>query len=284
MRARHIGIAGLLGSLLLAGCERAVFGFVNRGLPPPEASVAYAPERGLSLDVYRPRAGAGSAPVLVFFYGGSWERGARAQYRFVGRRLAEQGVLVVVPDYRKAPQPSFPGFMHDAADAVRWAREHAAEWGGDTSRLFLGGHSAGAQIAALLGTDARYLDARGLRPAQLAGVIGLAGPYDFVVSGGLVDVFGPSAQWPRAQAVNFVDGDEPPFLLVHGERDRVVETIDSTQLAQRLRERGGSARLLLLPEGQHITPLAGIYDPARAPEVMPAVLEFLRPDDRTAAE
>lgn len=268
---------GLLTTLLLAGCQSTVFAFVNRGLQAADATVEYEPEQGLSLDVYRPRIDAGTAPVVVFFYGGSWQSGKREGYRFVGRRLAEHGVLVVIADYRKAPQPSFPGYMEDAAQAVRWARDHAREFGGDPERLFLAGHSAGAQIAALLGTDARYLRAYGIDAAKLSGVIGLSGPYDFVVSGDLLGVFGRDpAMWARAQALNFVGGDEPPFLLVHGTGDRVVESVDSTLLAQRLRAQQVPVRLVMLPDAGHLAPVAGLYEPSRAPQVLPAILDFLR--------
>lgn len=270
-------VLGLLVPLLVAGCQGAVFSFVNRGLSPPEGTVAFAPERGLSLDVYRPQGAAADAPVVVFFYGGSWQSGKREGYRFVGRKLAEHGALVVIPDYRKAPKPNFPGYMDDAAQAVRWARDHAREWGGDPDRLFVAGHSAGAQIAALLGTDARYLGAQGIETRTLSGVIGLSGPYDFSITGDLVGVFGRDpALWPRAQAVNFVDGDEPPFLLVHGTGDRVVESVDSEQLAQRLRAARVPVRLLMLPGAGHLATVAGLYEDKRAPEVLPAMLAFLR--------
>lgn len=276
MTLRRTAIATLL-ALLVGGCQSAVFSFVNRGVPQADATVVFAPEQALSLDVYRARGAQGAAPVVVFFYGGSWQSGKREGYRFVGSRLAGEGVLAVVPDYRKAPQPSFPGYMDDAARAVRWARDHAREFGGDPARVFIAGHSAGAQIAALLGTDARYLRAQGMAPGDIAGVIGLSGPYDFVVSGDLLGVFGRDpALWPRAQAVNFVDGDEPPFLLVHGTGDRVVESVDSEQLAARLRARDVPVRLLMLPGAGHLAPVAGLYDTARAPQVLPAVLAFLR--------
>ena len=214
-------------------------------------------------------------PVVVFFYGGSWKRGERAQYKFVGQRLAENGVVAVVADYRTYPRAMFPAFMDDAARAVRRVHDDAAGWGGDPERLFIAGHSAGAQIAALLATDARYLQAHGMSPHQLAGVIGLSGPYDFNVTGDLVDVFGPSSQWPLAQAVNFVDGDEPPFLLLHGTGDKVVEYVDSVELAEKLRANGVPATLQLLPDAGHITPLAGLYDPRRAPAVVDDILAFI---------
>ena len=262
--------------LLVTGCERAVLGFANRGVPPPEASIVFAPARGLALDVYRPTTAAkAGTPVVVFFYGGSWQRGSRSQYRFVGQRLAENGTLAIVADYRTFPQAGFPDFIDDAALAVKWTFANAKAWGGDPARVFVAGHSAGAQLAALLATDAGYLRKHGLAPKRLAGAIGLAGPYDFAVTGNLLNVFGPPAQWPRAQAVNFVDGDEPPFLLIHGSKDTVVETRDSVQMAGLLRATGGDPQLLLLPEGTHSTPMTGLYDPTRAPEVLPAILAFV---------
>ena len=266
----------LLVTLCTSGCERAIFGFANRGLPAPEATVVFAPELGLSLDIYRPQGSATRpAPVVLFFYGGGWQRGQREQYRFVGRRLAQQGVLAIVADYRTFPRAGFPAFVDDAALAVAWTRDHAGRYGGDPQRLFLAGHSAGAQIAALLGTDPRYLTRHGMRPDDLAGVIGLAGPYDFVINGQYTKVFGPPAQWPQAQTINFVDGDEPPFLLIHGDGDRVVESRDSVELDAKLRAAGGEARLLILPGGGHSAPLAGLYDPNRSPTVLPAIVAFL---------
>lgn len=276
-------LPALLLALWLSGCEATIFRFANRGLPPPSLTVPFAPDLGLSMDVYRPTSVlAKRAPVVVFFYGGSWKRGSRDQYKFVGQRLAENGVLTVVADYRTYPQAMFPAFMDDAARAVRRVRDDATGWGGDPNRLFIAGHSAGAQIAALLATDPRYLARQGMKPSALTGVIGLSGPYDFNVTGDLIEVFGPESQWPLAQAVNFVDGDEPPFLLIHGKSDRVVEYADSVELAERLRKHGVTATLDLLPDAGHITPLAGLYDPKRAPAVLKDMLAFIQ-DPRGAA-
>lgn len=274
MRVRVL--LSLLLALLASGCQRTALLWANRGLPAADASVLYARDVGLSLDVYKPSATDGvRAPVLVFFHGGGWNSGRREDYRFVGRRLAEAGILTLVADYRTWPRAGFPGFVEDGARAVAWARSHAAELGGDPSRLFVAGHSAGAQIAALLGTDARYLHAHGLLPHDLAGVIGLSGPYDFDVTGELVPIFGPPAQWPQAQALNFVDGDEPAFLLVHGAADQRVEARDSTLLAARLQATGGKVTLLMLEGAGHTAPLAALYDPRREPRVLEAIRRFI---------
>ena len=261
--------------LLITGCQSLVLGYANQGIRPADASVIYDAEHDLSLDIHTPTGTNAPSAVVVFFYGGSWKMGERAQYRFVGERLAKSGVLAIVADYRTYPRTTFPGFVEDAARAVAWSHAHAADYGGDPRRVFIAGHSAGTQIAALIGTDASYLAAHGMEPRQLAGVIGLSGPYDFVINGGYEQVFGPREQWPRAQAVNFVDGDEPPFLLIHGTADRVVEAKDSQELADKLRRNGGKAQLVLLDDAGHIAPLAALQDPARDPSVIQAIEAFL---------
>ena len=268
-------LAAALLALVATGCQSVGFGIANAGVSAPAASVVYDRQRNLSLDLYRPVAPAnGPMPVVVFFYGGSWRNGERGQYRFVGQRLAEAGALAIVADYRTFPRAVFPGFVEDAAAAVAWARAHAAEHGGDPQRLYIAGHSAGAQIAALVGVDARYLAPHGMTPRDLAGVIGLSGPYDFEIAG-YEDVFGPEAQWPQAQPIRFVDGDEPPFLLVHGTGDRVVEAKDSQEMADELRRVGVRAELLWLPDAGHIAPLAALHRPARDPALLEAIRAFL---------
>jgi acetyl esterase/lipase len=263
------------GALLTSGCLRAAFTVANHGQPPADATAAYAPGPRHGIDIYRPVGAGEAAPVVVFFYGGSWRTGAREDYRFVGRRLAAQGMLVLVADYRTYPAATFPGFVEDAASAVAWARNHATEWGGDPGCLFVAGHSAGAQIAALLATDKRYLAAHAMTPKMLAGAIALSAPLDFAITGDLVPVFGDPAQWTRAQPLNFVDGDEPPFLLIHSLRDKVVESEDSRLFAARLERMKVPVTLRLLPEGGHSTPLVGLYQPIQAPEVLPALNAFI---------
>lgn len=279
----RICLAALV-ALMLSACQSAFFAVVNRHSDRPAVSAVYDRDRALSLDLYRPTTAASDAPVVVFFYGGSWRRGSRAQYRFVGSRLAQLGIVAIVADYRTYPAAGFPDFVGDAARAVRWARDHAQAYGGDPHRLFVAGHSAGAQIAALLGTDARHLAAVGMTPRDLAGVIGLAGPYDFAIGPSLAPVFGPRTQWPDAMPLRFVDGDEPPFLLVHGDADRTVDVDESRRLDAALRRHGEASTLLILPGAHHFAPAAAFYNPARAPTVLPAVLDFVSSTGRAAIE
>jgi len=252
-RSLVAGIAAL-ACLCASGCSGIGFKVANLGVDPRAiASVAYDADHALALDVHRPRNAGGRAPVVVFFYGGSWRNGRREDYRFVGRTLARAGYVAVVPDYRKAPQVAFPAFMDDAARAVAWTRLHAAEYGGDPSRLYLMGHSSGAHMAALLGTDGRFLRAVGMQPRELAGVIGLSGPYDFlpIEDPAIRQVFGPEPEWPLSQPVGFVDGDEPPFLLLQGTADTLVRPRNAPSLAAKLRAAGEPVELRMLDGAGH---------------------------------
>jgi acetyl esterase/lipase len=215
-------------------------------------NVEFDAEHHLALDVYAPRAVA-DAPVVVFFYGGSWEDGKRRWYRYVGDALVSNGVVAIVPDYRKFPDVRFPAFMHDAARAVAWAREHAREFGGDPARLFVMGHSAGGQIAALLAADKRYLAAVGMRPRDLAGMIGVAGAYAFLP---FVDdearIFGDNESGRYdSQPINFIDGDEPPMLLLQGADDDEVPPHNAEIVAERAQAMDGTAVLKLYPGVGH---------------------------------
>src|ERR1700722_13558436 len=185
--------------------------------------IPYLPGPRHALDVYAPAQGNGSAdrPVVVFFYGGGWEDGDRSLYRFVGAELAAHGIVAIIPDYRIYPDSVFPAFMQDAAQAVAWAHDHAAQFGGDPHRLFLMGHSAGGHIATLLAYDGEYLQAAGVDPRGIRGVIGLAGPYDFLPlkTATLKAIFGPESEWPRSQPINYVAAAAPATLLLAGSSD-----------------------------------------------------------------
>ncbi|WP_375457463.1 alpha/beta hydrolase, partial [uncultured Methylobacterium sp.] len=86
------------------------------------------------LDVYAPVAAPENAPVLVFFYGGSWQDGSKEDYAFVGQAFAAQGFVTVLPDYRLYPEAPFPAFLEDGAAAVAWVRDNIAAYGGDPRR------------------------------------------------------------------------------------------------------------------------------------------------------
>lgn len=292
-RIRRTALASvlmLLGSALLSGCQAALFRSLNATSSSAAVSVQrdviYDPAQQLALDVYRPH-GARHAPVVVFFYGGSWKSGKRQWYRWAGEALARRGVVVMIPDYRQWPDVRLDGFMRDGAHAVAWAHAHAAEHGGDRQQLFLMGHSAGAHIAALLATDARWLASVGMQPRQLAGFMGLAGPYDLLplTDPDFIDMFGstPTAQ-ARSQPVHFIDGDEPPMLLMQGTADKVVWPRNAKSLAAALARNNEPAQVKLYPEIGHAAILLSLSRPFRSKaSTLEDSIRFIQQHSRTEA-
>lgn len=258
----------LLTLPLFCGDQALFFRAVNAGhADVTVATRVYTPQHPLMLDIYRPAKTAAPMPVTLFFYGGSWRSGSRQDYAFVGNALAGRGILTIVADYRKYPAVRFPGFEFDAARAARWTFDHVDEYGGDPQRVFLVGHSAGAQIATLLATDAHYLATEDLSPRDFAGVVAIAGPYDFLplTDPKLIEVFGPEKDWGASQPIRFVHVGEPPFLLLQGDSDRVVLPRNSTATDAALRAAGGEVRLIQYHGIGHFRILAALRYPALGP-------------------
>jgi acetyl esterase/lipase len=218
---------------------------------------AYGPDPRHALDVYWPRR-ATHAPVVIFYYGGRWQSGRKGLYRPLALSLTARGYVVVVPDYRLYPDVRFPSFLEDAAHAVRWTKDNIARFGGDPRSVFLMGHSARAYIAAMLATDPQWLGNTGIDNSRdIAGFIGLAGPYDFLPLQDpvLIDIFG-GADRAATQPITFANGKCPPALLLTGSRDRVVLPRNSLNLGNRLRSSGNIATAIVYPGFGHISILA----------------------------
>ncbi|MDQ6826611.1 MAG: alpha/beta hydrolase [Candidatus Eremiobacteraeota bacterium] len=128
------------------------------------------------LDVYAPPV-ARSLPVIVFFHGGGLQAGDRAQYRTLGRALALQGYVVVIPSYRLYPMVRVRSSVADAAGVVVWTAHHIARFGGSPEKIVLVGHSAGGYLSAILAFDPRYLTRLGASPDVIRGIFELSADY-----------------------------------------------------------------------------------------------------------
>jgi acetyl esterase/lipase len=224
--------------------------------------LAYGPGPRRRFDLYSPRGATGPLPVLLFFYGGSWASGRREDYEFAGRAFAALGFLAAIPDYRLVPEVRFPGFLEDAAEAVRGAARVAPGHSGDPRRIILVGHSAGAYIAAMLAVDPQWL---GPDRASVRGFVGLAGPYDFLPLDGPATraAFGSADDLPATQPVRFAGPGAPPALLLHGARDETVRPRNSERLADALGREGADARLKIYPGLGHAQILTALAWPLR---------------------
>lgn len=230
--------------------------------------VAYGALARQKLDVYTPEsvAPAGGWPVVVFFYGGSWNRGDRAQYRFVGEALASRGVLTLIADYRLYPQVRYPDFLLDCAQALAYGLREAEGLGGNPKRVFVMGHSAGAYNAAMLALDPRWLASTGHAPTELAGWVGLAGPYDFfpIVNPDAQPVFNHPNYPPGTQPMDYAHHSTLPAFLGAASNDELVNPQRNTiGLARRLQEVKVPVSLHMYQDVNHMTLVAAMSRPLR---------------------
>ena len=230
------------------------------------SAIAYGDDPRQKLDIYRPVTALPDAPVVVFFYGGSWNSGSRDDYGFVGEALASRGIVVVIADYRLYPQVRYPLFLQDGAQAVAWAYQHSAEYGGDPRKLYVMGHSSGAYNAAMLALDPQWLAGVGLSPSVFKGWIGLAGPYDFlpIENREVRPVFFFPDSPPDSQPINHVSQSAPPSLLIASVDDNLVNPKRNTGgLAKKLRAAGVPVEEFYFTKTSHATLVASMSRPLR---------------------
>jgi len=253
-------VAVLAFALLLSGCTSTQFLIANA---PTEfdridrhADLAYGESRRQHLDVYAPRQ-AVNRPVVIFWYGGSWVKGNKSEYRFVGTTLAEHGFVAVLPDYRLYPQVTFPAFDEDGARAVAWVEQHIQELGGDPHHIVLMGHSAGGHTAAFLAFNHGFLEKNGADPRDIVGLVGLSGTYVLVPETPVEQATFPSpyteADW---QPIRFVDAHSPPTLLLHGTDDKEVLPREAIELQDAMLREHLRVELHLYPRRGHADTVA----------------------------
>ena len=216
-----------------------------RSVPTQRQRLAYGTHGRQQLDWYR-HPDSRPRPTVVFFYGGNWRSGRRQDYRFVADTLMTLGCNVVVPDYRLYPEVRFDEIQRDAQQAMELVLKHLPC---DTP-LILMGHSAGAQIGALLTLNDELLSDN----QRISAFIGLAGPYDFYpfTEEDHWDLFGPEPAFPASQPVNFVRPAAAPLYLLHGADDRRVRRGHSKSLMEKQQAAGGAARREVYADMGHV--------------------------------
>lgn len=202
-------------------------------------AIAYADGQRHKLDVYAPVERGQLAPVIFFIYGGGWNRGTRSDYEFVGHAFASRGFVTVIADYRLVPEVRYPDFLEDSANALRWVEENIKNYGGDPTRLYLAGHSAGAYNAVMLALDPSFLREYGVTMPILA-VAAISGPYDFYPFeyNEVIEAFGQAPNPEGTQPINLITSAAPPMYLATGTMDPIVRMQNTEHLAEALRQRG----------------------------------------------
>ena len=251
----------------------------NAGYRVALADAHYGPLEGQRIEVIVPDQPAPRPrPVVVFIHGGSWNSGDPRNYRFIGRTLAREGYVVVLPGYRLGEPGRFPLMIEDSALAIAWTRDHVAQYGGDPGQVVLMGHSAGAYNAMMLALERQWLGRAGVADGFVKGVIGLSGPYDFYpyTSDSTRKAFGQAPNPVLTQPIHFVRGDAPHVLLITGDADTTVKPRNSLALAKALTEAGLPTRPVVLSGVDHGGTVMMLAAPfSRDRRVLDPVLAFL---------
>ncbi len=220
----------------------------------------------LMLDLYRPDKVSGPLPVVVWIHGGGWHRGAKRRCPAVP--LVENGLAVASIDYRLTSTAPFPAQIEDCKAAVRWLRANASAYHLDPDHIGAWGMSAGGHLAALLGTSGGVPELEGngdnmQYSSRVQAVCDVAGPTDLpdmtnvgpkrrvaieaLLGGPLED----NKKAIAASPIHYVSKDDPPFLIMHGEGDRVIPLRQSQRLYEELRKAGVDAKLKIIPGVGH---------------------------------
>ena len=208
--------------------------------------ISYGKKDYQKLNVYEPTACVGDKklPVVIFFYGGKWTAGDKDDYLFAAEAFVSKSMVTVVPDYVKYPEGKFPQFIEDGAQAIKWTHDNIDKFCGDTNRVFLVGHSAGAHLAALVAADEHYLNDIGGTTKWIRGVAGISGPYKFTPSKyELTDVFGKE-NFEKLKVTNYIDGKEPPYLLLQSYDDSVVGVKQGKMLEKAITAKHGKVKMI----------------------------------------
>lgn len=216
-------------------------------------------------------------PLIVFYHGGGWHSGQPADYRFVARTFAEHGFATALVGYRLVPEGRFPAMLEDSAAGLAWLARHAPQHGVAAERAVLAGHSAGAYNAVMLALDPQWLAKAGVGADTVAGVVGLAGPYDFYpfTSDSGRNALGHVQPPAATQPITFARNDAAPQLLLTGGADDVVRPRNSLVLHRAIHAAGGRSTVEVFDDMGHAGIIMALSRPfAQGGRVTQPVIAF----------
>ncbi|MDB5272044.1 MAG: alpha/beta hydrolase [Chitinophagaceae bacterium] len=236
------------------------------------------------LDVYAPKEKYNTGKVFVFIHGGSWDTGRKELYKFVGRAFAANGIVTVVINYRLSPVAKYDGMAYDCARAVAWVKENIATYGGNPKEIFVGGHSAGGQLAALIVTDPTYFDKVGIsNPVKgciLNDPFGL-NIYKYLEHGYDGDAtfrrtFTNSPQvWKKGSPIFHVKKDTIRYYIIHGGNTYPAVMGDSEDFHAKNIEVGNASEIHTVRHKRHI-PMVLLFFRKHNKEVKKAIAFMMK--------
>ncbi len=256
-------VLSLLALLMVSACSPlSILSATSGSHYQQTANQAYGKDARQTLDVYVPSTPTRNADVVLFMYGGRWQFGNKDEYRFVADSLAAQGFVTVIPDYRLYPQVDWRDFLMDTAAAYHWVETNIATYGGNPRRIFIMGHSAGAHMAAIVALDPKLRKQVDSDRAP-CGLIGLAGPYDFlpINDADVQQVFKTANPLITSQPIFYVGHSMPSMLLLTGAADTTVKPGNTFRMAAAVNENGGKAQVISYPDVAHVGIMLAMAQP-----------------------
>lgn len=251
-----------------------VNGITSSGGVGVSKDILYGDEPLQDLDIYYPKPLAQAMekqsaitktyPMVVFVYGGSWENGSKEEYAFVGQSLAQAGYVTAVINYRKAPEYVYPDYVEDTAKAIAWSYKNAASFHADPQRLAVVGHSAGAfnAVAAIANED--FLAPYGVKPKDIRAVVGIAGPYSYDFRKfDSATAFAPDATPDEVMPDRHIKGEQPPYLFLTAEKDKLVYDTNTINMTKALKARGVMVENGEIKGASHATSIGAMAPPLR---------------------
>lgn len=257
-----------------------------RAALPHHLDIPYGPAPKQRLDLYLPTGKPKNAPVFLFLHGGGFREGDRAQYGYVAKPFAARGVITAVASYRLTGDGAkYPDQPEDARLALAWLYHHAAQYGGDPNRLYLGGHSAGAIISADLGVDRSWMKAAGIPTRALRGIAPVSGTYDMRTdeAPGETNVYAPTPQLQeQASPILHIKSPVPAAVIAVGSMENAKEFVESSrELADKMTAAGANAKFLSLAGEDHKDTVSALGD--EHSELFQAVMAMIAGEQRVGA-
>ena len=221
------------------------------------------------LDVYTPRVKNTTTEVIVFIHGGKWKTGSKELFNYVGVNFAERGKTVVLINYRLTPVVKYGEMAMDCARAVQWVTNQIGYYGGDSSKIFLYGHSSGGHLAALISTNNRFFDSLGMKnPIKGCVLIDAFGMnmYDFLQhpnpeDSWMLETFTKEeSNWKDASPALFVTNASPKYLLFVGEKTKSIIYTDVINFKEILNKKGIPTELIIIDNKSHMEMIGQLLD------------------------
>jgi arylformamidase len=224
------------------------------------------------LDLYLPK-GAKDYPVFFFIHGGGWTKGRKDSFGAIGKTFASNGIGFVAINYRLTPTVKHPDHTKDVAEAFAWVVANLGKDGADTKRIFVGGHSAGGHLAALLGTDESYLKAHKLGLSNIKGVIPISGVFD-VSHSRMSRAFGEEDSRKAASPMSHLGDKMPPFLVFYADKELGALGKQAEAFGKAVKAKNGKIEVKMIKDRDHGTIMRNVAKPDD--EVTKAIFAFIR--------